>query len=312
MYIIRGLKNVPPHLRGGAVTIGNFDGVHLGHQAVFATLRGLAARHDAPALAITFEPHPRRLLRPDEPLARITGVRGKARWMERNGLDAMLVLQFTHSFARITAEEFVRQVLVEGLAAREVLVGFNFRFGAGGRGEFELLEDLGRRYHFGAHQQMPFQVDGHTVSSTRIREAVWDSDFAAAATLLGRVFEIEGRVGAGRRRGRGLGFPTANLSLGDLLHPPAGVYVVEGKVEGRWLPGVANIGVNPTFGDEGLHLEVHLLAPCDDLYRQVIRVRFHQRLRGEVTFADAGALQRQIARDVADAKTYFATAGRGA
>ncbi|MBF0368213.1 MAG: riboflavin biosynthesis protein RibF [Magnetococcales bacterium] len=307
MYIIRGIGNLPDRFRGGAVTIGNFDGVHLGHQAIFARLRRLAAHHPgAPTLAVTFEPHPLRLLDPSKAPVRITGVRGKSRWMERHGVDAMFILQFNRTLAAMEAERFVRTILADGLDAREVLVGDNFRFGAGGKGHVPLLEELGIGFGFGVHKQSLHQVDGQPVSSTRIRQAVGEGDFATAERLLGRSFEIEGRVGRGQQRGKGLGFPTANLTLSGLLHPPPGVYVVEGRVDGGWLPGVANLGRNPTFGDVGLGLETHLLAPCGNLYRKVLRVRFRKRLRGEVRFSGPQALVEQISKDVAQAQAFFA------
>ena len=306
MYIIRGHKNIPDRFRGGVVTIGNFDGVHLGHRAVFQQLRALSAGHGgAPTVAITFEPHPLKLLAHDRAPSRITGVRGKARWMDEQGIDAMYILRFTRELAALEPETFVRRVLCEELAVREVLVGGNFRFGARRAGTFADLEALGKQLGFGVHRLTLQQLDGKTISSTRIRELVTTGRFDAAARLLGREFEIEGRVTQGHKRGRGLGFPTANLALADMLHPPPGVYVVEGRVNGHWLPAVANLGRNPTFGDADLHLEVHLLAPCGDLYRQVLRIRFLGHLRPEMKFSDPETLKSQIGRDVADARAFF-------
>jgi riboflavin kinase / FMN adenylyltransferase len=307
MYIIRGLKNIPPKYRGSVVTIGNFDGVHLGHQTIFSRLHALGVVHGgAPVMAITFEPHPQRLLSPKKAPVRITNVRGKARWMEVNGVDAMFILRFNRALAALDPETFVRTILVEGLGVREVLVGGNFCFGVRGSGRFEDLQRLGEQFGFGVHSQELYGSVGGSVSSTRIREAVGGGDFSLAKDLLGRPFEIESRVIGGKHRGRGLGFPTANFALAGLLHPPTGVYVVEGWIDGKWLPAVANVGRNPTFGDEGLHLEVHLLAPCGDIYRKVVRVQFLQRLREEIKFRDVEALKLQIARDVVEAKAFFA------
>ncbi|MBF0135291.1 MAG: riboflavin biosynthesis protein RibF [Magnetococcales bacterium] len=305
MQIMRGIQNLPEDFRGAVVTIGNFDGVHLGHHAVFLTLRELARHHDAKAVAITFEPHPKRLLFPAGAPPRITGLRGKARRMGQHGVDGMFVVRFTPEVAALRPDHFVDRFLVEALQAREVLVGFNFRFGAGGKGTFALLQDLGNRYGFGVHRQEACQIEGITVSSTRVREFVQSGDFAMAERLLGNPFEIEGRVVHGRSRGRGLGFPTANFRLDGLLHPPPGVYVVEALVNGVWLAAVANLGDNPTFGGEGLRLEVHMLVPCGDLYRQVLRIRFRKRLRDEIHFPDPGALRARITRDVAEARAWF-------
>ncbi|MBF0153295.1 MAG: riboflavin biosynthesis protein RibF [Magnetococcales bacterium] len=305
MRIIRGVYNLPEDFRGAVVTIGNFDGVHLGHQAVFLTLRELARHHDAKAVAVTFEPHPQRLLSPAHAPPRITGMRGKARWMGRHGVDGMFVVRFTPEVAALRPDRFVDRFLVEALQAKEVLVGFNFRFGAGGKGTFALLQELGSRYGFGVHRQDACQIEGTTVSSTRVREFVQAGNFAMAERLLGRPYEFESRVVHGRSRGRGLGFPTANFCLEGLLHPPPGVYVVETLVDGVWLPAVANLGDNPTFGGEGLRLEVHMLVPCGDLYRRVLRMCFRKRLRNEIHFPDHAALQARIARDVAEARAFF-------
>ncbi|MEO5365839.1 MAG: riboflavin biosynthesis protein RibF [Magnetococcus sp. WYHC-3] len=307
MYIVRGAHNLPERFHGGAVAIGNFDGVHRGHQAMFHTLVDLASDRGIPALALTFEPHPRRVLRPEVPLPRISTVRGKGRWMEQAGIDAMYILRFTRPLASQSPEEFVLEHLVAGLGARVVLVGFNFRFGRGGAGDVDLLARLGRQHGFTVHRQPPFLLDDLPVSSTRVRQAVRERDFAAACRLLGRPFEVEGRVGGGQKRGRSLGFPTANLPLRCLLHPPPGVYIVEGRVgeQGPWLPAVANIGHNPTFGDEGLHLEAHMLQECGDLYRRVLRIRFLKYLRDETRFPHVEALKQRIAQDVAEALDHF-------
>ncbi|MBF0623489.1 MAG: bifunctional riboflavin kinase/FAD synthetase [Magnetococcales bacterium] len=307
MDIIRGIGNLPQRLYGSVITIGNFDGIHLGHQAVFRTLRGLADHHGVPAMAVTFEPHPRSLVAPDRAAPpRITGLRGKALWMGRCGVNAMLVLRFTRELAALPPERFVHEFLVSGLGAREVLVGFNFRFGAGGRGTFTLLQELGNRFGFGVHRQDAHRSGSLTISSTRIREFVAAGDFESAERLLGRPFEIDNRVVGGHKRGRGLGFPTANLSLAGRIHPPPGVYVVSARVDDQLLPGVANLGCNPTFGNEGMHLEVHLLADCGDLYRRHLQVRFHRWLREEIRFSGPAALKARIAQDVAEARAYFA------
>ncbi|MBF0176045.1 MAG: bifunctional riboflavin kinase/FAD synthetase [Magnetococcales bacterium] len=306
MQIIRGVQNFPETFRGAVVTIGNFDGVHLGHQAVFQTLRALAGQHGAKAVAISFEPHPKRLLLPISAPARITGLRGKVRWMGRHGVDGLFLIRFTRDVAALGPDRFVDRFLVGALQVREVLVGFNFRFGAGGKGTYPLLQELGARHGFGVHRQEACQLEGKTISSTRVRECVQAGDFAMAERLLGRPFEVEGRVVHGRSRGRGLGFPTANFRLEGLLHPPPGVYVVEVLVDEVWLPAVANLGDNPTFGGEGLRLEVHLLVTCGDIYRRVLRICFRKRLRDEIHFPDAGALQARIVRDVAEARAWFA------
>ncbi|MBF0400659.1 MAG: bifunctional riboflavin kinase/FAD synthetase [Magnetococcales bacterium] len=306
MHIIRGIKNVPPQLRGAAVVIGNFDGVHRGHQALMHTLHQWATElGNLPTLVITFEPHPQKVLNHASAPERITGLRGKARWIEQGGVDGLLVLRFSHPLAALTPEQFVRQILVEALAVRAVLVGENFRFGAGGKGDCTTLCASGTALGFEVSCQSLLLDDNQVVSSTRIRELVKQGQLAAVEPLLGRPFEIEGRISHGEQRGRALGFPTANLCLADFLYPPPGVYIVESQIQGEWLPAVANLGRNPTFGSQQLHLEVHLLAACGDLYHQVMRVRFLQRLRDEKRFADGAALKRQIGLDVQQAEKFF-------
>ncbi|MBF0184408.1 MAG: riboflavin biosynthesis protein RibF [Magnetococcales bacterium] len=307
MYIIRGIRHLPPHLRGAAVVIGNFDGVHLGHQSLMQTLRQRAVElGSVPTLAVTFAPHPQKLLNPEQAPERITSIRGKARQIAEQQIDGLLVLHFSRQLASLSPENFVRQILVEGLGIRAVLVGKNFRFGACGEGHCSTLAHLGQQYGFQVYCHSLLRDPGEqTVSSTRVRELVKQCRFEEVIDLLGRPFEIEGRVTHGHKRGHSLGFPTANLVLADLLHPPPGVYIVEGRVEDRWLPAVANLGFNPTFGDHRLRLEVHLLVPCGNLYRQLLRVRFLRRIRDEITFANSDALKRQIAADVQEAQRFF-------
>lgn len=306
MDIIRGIKNIPSSLRGAVATIGNFDGVHLGHQALLHSLRQWATElGGVPTLVVTFEPHPQKVLRRGPAPERITGLHGKARWMEHCGMDGLCVLRFTHPLASLSPEAFIRTILVEGLAVRGVLVGKNFRFGTGGQGECTALHTLGQQFGFTVRCQPLLQEIAQTVSSTRIRELVKAGHFAQVVSLLGRPFEVEGRVSHGEKRGQTLGFPTANLALTDILHPPPGVYIVEGWIQDRWLPGVANLGQNPTFGTGHLRLEVHLLAPCGDIYHQVLRVRFLQHLRDEIKFSDSASLRQQIATDVRQAQAFF-------
>ncbi|MBF0272455.1 MAG: riboflavin biosynthesis protein RibF [Magnetococcales bacterium] len=309
MYIIRGLRNLPPRFRNAVVAIGNFDGVHRGHQTLFAHLRALTAMHGGAAImAVTFEPHPLRLLNPERTPPRITGLRGKARWMEEAGVEALFVLHFNRALAAMPPETFVREILVHGVGAREVVVGENFRFGAKGVGTFEDLARMGEIHGFGVHAHPLVILDGQPVSSTWVRREVSAGSFAMAARLLDRPFEVEGRVVIGFQRGRKLGFPTANIALGGMLHPPIGVYVAKACVGGCWLPAVVNVGRNPTFGDADLRLEAHLLAPVPmDLYRKILRVQFLRHLRSEMRFPDVQALQAQIRRDVEQAQAHFAS-----
>lgn len=306
MYIIRGIKNMPPSLRGAAVAIGNFDGVHRGHQALMQTLRQWAVElGNVPTLVLTFEPHPQKVLNHAQAPERLTSMRNKARWIEQGGMDGLLVLRFARQLAAYSPEQFMRYILVEGLGVRAVLVGENFRFGASGQGDCATLRAGGAALGFEVRCQPLLQDADLVVSSTRIRALLKSGQLAEVEQLLGRPFEIEGRITHGDQRGRLLGFPTANLLLADLLHPSPGVYIVESHIQGQWLPAVANLGYNPTFGTHHLHLEVHILAPCGDLYHQVMRVRFLHRLRDEMRFADGVALRQQIANDVQQSRTFF-------
>lgn len=288
------------------VTIGNFDGVHSGHQAVFARLELLSRQHhNAPRVVVTFEPHPRQYLGTGERLARITTLRAKARQLQELGVDAIFVLRFNRDLAMLKADTFVERYLVQGLGVCEVLVGENFRFGAGGAGDLETLRHLGKQYGFGVHGQ-PLERMGDTIiSSSKIREAVQRGDMEQAGSMLGRPFEMEGRVVPGARRGRLLGFPTANIPANTMLHPLKGVWVVQGWVKGRWIPGVANLGHNPTFGQGWVSLETHLFDFEDDLYRRWLRVQFLKYIRPERKFAGLDALKNQIAQDCQVALDHF-------
>ncbi|MBF0134305.1 MAG: riboflavin biosynthesis protein RibF [Magnetococcales bacterium] len=308
MVIIRGSTNVTSRFTKAVVTIGNFDGVHCGHQAIFTRLSSLSRLHDgAPRVVITFEPHPRQFLSANKTiLARITGLRAKIRRLEEVGVDGVLVLGFSHPLATLSAADFVQRYLIHGLKVREVLVGENFRFGSGGQGNLETMRKMGEIAGFGVHGQ-PLQRVGDTViSSSMIRKAVSTGDLQQAGAMLGRPFEMEGRVLPGAQRGRTLGFPTANIPVKNMLHPPLGVWVVQGWVDGRWWGGVANLGRNPTFGGGGwVTLETHLLGYSGELYRRWLRVRFLQFIRPERTFPGVDALKKQIAQDVREAARYL-------
>ncbi|MBF0629603.1 MAG: bifunctional riboflavin kinase/FAD synthetase [Magnetococcales bacterium] len=310
MYIIRGNLNIVPRFKKAVVTIGNFDGVHRGHQAIFSRLQSLSHAHGgAPRVVITFEPHPRRFLGTDQSMARITRLGVKVRRLAEAGVDAVFILRFNRDLATLSAEEFVQRHLVQGLGVREVLVGENFRFGSGGEGNLETLRQLGAQHGFGVHEEPLMRVGDTVISSSMIRAAVMRGDLEQAGVMLGRPFEMEGRVIAGARRGRTLGFPTANIPVRNMLHPPLGAWIVQGWVAGIWRKGVANLGINPTFSLEWVNLETHLLDFSGDLYRQWLRVEFLKFIRPEQKFSNLEALQRRIARDVQEAKHYFSSTG---
>lgn len=285
------------------LTIGNFDGVHKGHLALFHKVKERARVIEGTPLVITFEPHPLKVLRPEEAPPLITPLPQKLELIEKAGIQTILCLPFTHEFARMKAEEFVRRILVQDLGVREVVVGHDYRFGYGGKGDPEFLRNLARALGFRVHEVGPVHVNGRLVSSTSIRNLIRSGDLARAKELLGRDYQITGEVVRGKNRGgRLLGFPTANLSLVDELTPQNGVYAVKVLLEGATYNGVTNIGYNPTFGNGVFSVETHLLDFDGDLLGKTIRVVFIARLRDEVTFPDPDALSRQIAEDVGHAR----------
>ncbi len=310
MRIFRHDK-VDPADRGGVVAVGNFDGVHLGHQAVIGEAGRLARSCGAAHAVLTFEPHPRRLFRPDDPPFRLTPFRVKARRIEAMGVDLLFTLHFDAAFARRRAEDFIEEVLVQGLGARHVVVGYDFVFGHQRRGNAVLLAEKGAALGFGVSTVPPVEApDGTLYSATRIREHLLAGRPRAAAALLGRPWEIEGRVERGDQRGRTIGFPTANLALDDFLRPLAGVYAVRAGIEEGgatvWRDAVANFGRRPTFGGSDLRLEVHLFDFAGDLYGRHLRVALIEHLRPEQKFAGLEALKAQIAQDAAQARAVLA------
>ncbi len=290
--------------RGAVVALGNFDGVHLGHQRVIGEAGALARRLGAPHAVLTFEPHPRSVFRPQDPPFRLTPFRVKSRRIEALGVDLLFTLHFDRDFARRSAEDFIDSVLVRGLGARHVVAGYDFVFGHERRGTSALLAERGAVLGFGVDVVGRVDAaDGAVYSSTRIREHLLGGRPREAAALLGRFWEIDGRVERGDQRGRTIGFPTANIFLQDYLRPAPGVYAVRaGLVAGgktRWLDAVANFGNRPTFGGSDLRLEVHLFDFAGDLYGRHLRVALIDHLRPETKFSGIEALKAQIAEDAA-------------
>jgi riboflavin kinase / FMN adenylyltransferase len=293
--------------RGAVVAIGNFDGVHLGHQRVIGEAGAIARGLGAPHAVLTFEPHPRSVFRPQDPPFRLTPFRTKARRIEALGVDLLFTLHFDLDFARRSAEDFVEAVLVQGLGVRHVVVGYDFVFGHQRRGDPVLLAQRGAALGFGVTIIDPVAATaGAIYSSTRIRDHLVAGEPREAATLLGRFWEIDGRVERGDRRGRTIGFPTANIFLDDYLRPAAGVYAVRAAVdEGgspHWHDAVANFGTRPTFGGTDLRLEAHLFDFAGDLYGRHLRVALIDHLRPERKFPGLDALKAQIAEDAKQAR----------
>jgi riboflavin kinase/FMN adenylyltransferase len=305
MRIVRGLT-FPTDLRPSAVALGTFDGIHLAHARILRFTVERARATGSTAVACTFDPHPALVLRPDRALAPIATLEDNLARIAEQGIDAAFVIPFTPEFSRIEAEAFVADVLAARLGAREVVVGFNHTFGRGARGTAPMLRDLGERYGFIAHVLPPLQVEGQTVSSTAIRDALREGDVVLARRFLGRPYATKGMVRRGAGRGRALGFATANLRPDRPLLLAPGVYVCRARWAGGGAGGVANIGYRPTFGENEYWVEVHLLDFAGDLYDRVLTVEFLERLRGEVKFATVEALVVQVRADIEEARTNLA------
>ena len=306
MELIRGLHNLRPHHRGSVVTIGNFDGVHRGHQALLSRLRDLAHAQHLPLTVVVFEPQPREYFSADQAPPRLTRLKDKLSLLAQSGVDRVLCLAFNRRLQELSGRAFIEQVLVEGLGARHVVVGDDFRFGCDRQGDFALLREYGAREGFDVEHAATFQLAAERVSSSRVRTLLASGNFRQAATLLGRAYRLAGRVRRDRQLGRTLNVPTANLPLPSRAPALRGVYVVVVLIEGESAPywGVANIGWRPTVGSTRPVLEVHLLDFEGDLYGRKMCVIPCQRLRGEVRFDGIEALKQQLMRDIDMAKHY--------
>lgn len=305
----------PPHPPGwpaSAVALGNFDGVHLGHQELVRQLKERAAPQGLSAVALTFDPHPLSVLAPARAPVPLTTLDERARLLRQFGLDAVVALPFTQELSHCPAGEFARRYLAEWLRARWVAVGEGFRFGRGREGDAALLVREGRALGFEVLVVPPVLEEGQPVSSTRVREALGRGAVEAAARLLGRPHRLRGHVVEGARRGRTLGFPTANLAPPEVALPADGVYAGWARLDAARRAAVVNVGRRPTFDHGELRLEAHLLDWQGDLYGRELELEFVARLRGEQRFAGPAALVAQIGRDVARARELLGAAGSGA
>ena len=293
-----------------ALTIGNFDGVHIGHQAMLVRLTDAARELGVPPCVMTFEPHPREFFAPDKAPTRLTSLREKLELLARFGVERVHVCRFNFEFAKTTPEDFIDRILHRGLAARWILVGDDFRFGARRGGDLAMLKQAAGRCGFEAHAMASVIVDGVRVSSTAVREALAAGDMRRAQRLLGRPYSISGRVVSGDRLGRKLGFPTANVLMKHNRPALSGIYAVEVHGLGaKPLPGAASLGVRPTVTSIPRPcLEVHLLDFDRDIYGAHSQVNFLHKLRDEEKYADVETLRRQIAVDVENVSKYFLTA----
>jgi len=296
----------PP--RGGVLTIGNFDGVHLGHQAILRYVVDRADRLGASAAAMTLDPHPVKLLRPRMAPRLLSTLGQRLELIGRTGIEVALVVPFTHRLARMSAEEFVKDVLVDRIGIREVYIGANFRFGADRGGDVALLELMGEELGFKAAASPIVEIEGGVVSSTRVRESVAEGQVEEAAAMLGRHVFIDGGVLEGKRLGRKLGFPTLNIEVENEIEPACGVYITAVHIPsfGRTFASVTNVGTRPTVYENSiLTIETHLLDFTADVYRESVRLFFVKRLRNEVSFPSTVQLMAQIQQDVEASRLYF-------
>jgi riboflavin kinase / FMN adenylyltransferase len=306
MEIIRGIHNVRARHRGCVATIGNFDGVHLGHQVLLARLNERRADHGVPSLLITFEPQPREFFRGEIMPARLTRFREKVTLLSRTGIDRLLCLPFNDRLANTPARTVVDRFLVDALGVRHLVVGDDFRFGRGASGDFALLETAGREHGFSVNAMPTLAVAGERASSTRVRELLAAGELEPAERLLNHRYFIMGRVVYGRQLGRSWGVPTANIPLRRYRAALEGVFAVEVTGLERRYQGVANIGIRPTLDGKEPLLEVHLFDCDQNLYGRLLTVTFRRKLRAERRFPSLDELRRQIHCDIDAARDWFA------
>ena len=302
MRIINDLTFTAADFSSSVVTIGNYDGLHLGHQEIIARAIALAKNIDGETVVLTFDPHPVQFLHPELHIPLIAPYRKKMMLLEKYGVDCTINLPFTKDIAQFSAERFIQDIVVNRIAPSWVVIGFNFTFGKGRSGTAAELKKIGERLGFGVEVVPPHTVAGEVVSSTRIRDLIRQGEIAAANRMLGMHHFILGKVIHGHARGKGLGFPTANLEITGDLYPKAGVYAATVVVGNERYQGVVSIGTNPTFQDKEFAVEVFLFDYQGDLYGKELQVNFVARIRDEAIFPSPEALARQIERDVRTAK----------
>ncbi len=304
MEIIKGIENLKRPLRNPVVTLGNFDGVHLGHQQIFRRVKEEASKIDGKGVVVTFEPHPLKVLAPERFLPLLTPFRTKMMLIEESGIDIVLCVEFSLAFSEISPAEFIESILVGKIKIRKVIIGYNYHFGKGQRGDVRTLKEAGEALGFDVEVVGPLKVGQTIVSSSKVRTLIQAGEVEEASKLLGREYPIIGKVVEGQKRGQTLGFPTANLEISDELYPKTGVYAVEVAWRQQRFNGLANIGSNPTFflqtgtREERLSLEVHILDFNQEVYGEEIEVRFKKRIRDEVRFGSPLLLIEQIKKDI--------------
>src|SRR4030043_2200795 len=304
MEIIKGIENLKRSFRSPVVTLGNFDGVHLGHQRIFQRVKEEASKIHGDGVVITFEPHPLKVLAPEKLLPLLTPFRKKMKLIEKSGIGTVLCIEFSLAFSNISPPEFIKNILVEKVKVKKVIIGYNYRFGKGQKGDAQTLKDTGKLFDFEVEVVEPLRVAQTIVSSSKIRDLIQSGEVKEASKLLGRDYPIIGKVVEGAKRGQTLGFPTANLEISDELYPKNGVYAVEVIWHQQRFNGLANVGLNPTFLPEQtrkgkpISFEVYILNFNRDIYGEEIQVDFKRRIRDEVRFDSPSRLINQIQKDI--------------
>ena len=304
MKIIKGIENLGRSLRNPVVTLGNFDGVHLGHQQIFKRVKEEASRLHGEGMVITFEPHPLKVLAPEKFLPLLAPFRKKMMLIEKSGIETVLCIEFSSAFSEISPSEFIKNILVEKIKVRKVIIGYDYHFGKGQKGDAQTLKDAGRIFDFEVEVVEPLKVGQTIVSSSKIRGLIRRGEVEEASKLLGRDYPIIGKVVEGAKRGQTLGFPTANLEISDELYPKTGVYAVEVTWHQQHFDGLANVGSNPTFSrgqarnGKPFSLEVYILNFNQNIYGDEIQVDFKRRIRDEVRFDSPARLVDQIQKDI--------------
>ena len=302
-FVVRGIEHIPPAAQSGAVTIGNFDGVHRGHRALLSRLKRVAQELGGPAVVLTFDPPPARLLRPDQAPPALTWMERRSEILFNLGVDFICICQTTHALLELTPESFFQQVLLDHLRMVGMVEGPNFRFGKDRHGDVELLTELCQRHQVRLSVAAAEAEDGEWISSSRIRSLISEGDLRAANRLLLEPYRIRGLVQPGAARGRQLGFPTANLEQIPVLLPPHGVYAGLASVQGERYAAAIHLGPNPTFGEAAPKVEVHLLEFAGDLYGQWIEVELWEQLRGIRKFSGVEQLLAQLRADIDRTRT---------
>lgn len=308
MHVYNGVRELNSPLKSSVLTIGNFDGVHLGHQQLVETVVREAQHYGIPAVVYTFYPHPVKILKPEKAKQRLFDMRDQQQQMEARGIQAIIIEQFTKEFSQISAEDFLEHNILKNLNPKTLVVGHDFSFGAGRSGNIPFLEQFCAQKGIRLIIIPPFQLDGEVVSSTKIREYLRQGEIEKAQRLLGRPYYVRGRVEPGFKRGRTIGVPTANIHPDVEFLPRQGVYCTFTVINGKRHPSVTNIGVNPTFQTDGkgpVKIETHLLDFDESLYGIEVEVYLLHFIRDEMKFSGIDALKEQISLDIQEARRYF-------